>query len=89
MTARELAQQALRAFQRDLPQLMAESPGQWVAYQGERRLGFALLKHILYQQCFDSGLQRDQFVIFCIEPQESEMTLDPVGRGSFASSLPG
>ena len=31
-----LQQQALRAFQRDLPHLWAERPGQWVAYQGDQ-----------------------------------------------------
>jgi hypothetical protein len=70
-------QQALQAFQRDLPQLYAQRPGQWVAYQGDRQLGFADQKHLLYQQCFDKGLQREEFVIFCIEPQETEMALGP------------
>ena len=37
----DLAQQALQAFERDLPQLWAERPEQWVAYQGDRLLGFA------------------------------------------------
>lgn len=78
MTAAKLAEQALQAFQRDLPQLWAERLGQWVAYQGEQRLGLAAHKHELYQQCFQRGLRRDQFVIFCIEPQETEMTLGPV-----------
>ncbi len=36
----DLGQQASRAFERDLPRLWAERPGQWVAYQGEL-LGFA------------------------------------------------
>ena len=71
-------QEALRAFQRDLPQLWAERPGQWVAYQGDRALGFAPHKHELYQQCFQKGLDREEFVVFCIEPQETEMTLGPV-----------
>ncbi len=74
----DLKQKALEAFQRDLPQLYAERPGQWVAYQGDRQLGFAAQKHQLYQECFQRGLQRDEFVIFCIEPQETEMTLGPV-----------
>ena len=78
MNAQQSAQQALLAFQRDLPQLWAERPGQWVAYQGDRQLGFAVHKHELYQECFHRGLQRDEFVIFCIEPQETEMTLGPV-----------
>ncbi len=74
----DLKQQALQAFQRDLPELYAQRPGQWVAYQGDRRVGFADEKHVLYQQCFHQGLQREEFVVFCIEPQETEMTLGPV-----------
>ena len=76
--AHHLQQQALNAFQRDLPYLWAERPGQWVAYQGSRPIGFAAQKHTLYQQCFDQGLQREQFVVFCIEPQETEITLGPI-----------
>src|SRR5262249_14027577 len=65
-------QQALRAFERDLPRSWAERPGQWVAYQGERRLGFAAQKHELYHQCFAQGLSRGEFVVFCIEPLITE-----------------
>ena len=76
-TAR-LKQQALQAFQRDLPELFVQRAGQRVAYQGDRQIGFADQKHVLYQQCFDQGLEREQFVVFCIEPQETEITLGPV-----------
>jgi hypothetical protein len=81
MTTQQLAdrkQQALQAFLRDLPQLYGQRPAQWVAYEGDRQVGFAAQKHTLYQQCLDQGLQREEFVVFCIEPQESEMTLGPV-----------
>ncbi len=74
----ELKQQALRAFQRDLPSLWEQRPGQWVAYRGERQIGFASHKHELYQRCFQQGLQDDEFVIFCVEPQETEISLGPV-----------
>jgi hypothetical protein len=74
----DLQQEALRAFQRDLPQLWVERPSQWVAYQGSRQLGFATQKHELYQRCMQSGLRREEFVIFCIEPQETEVVLGPV-----------
>ena len=74
----DLQQQALQAFQRDLPHLWSERPGQWVAYRGDRQVGFASQKHMLYEQCFQGGLRRDEFVIFCIEPQESEIPLGPV-----------
>jgi hypothetical protein len=72
---RDLQQRALEAFQRDLPSLWAERPGQWVAYQGDRQLGFAVHKHEMYQQCLQRGLGREEFVVFCIEPQETEMML--------------
>jgi hypothetical protein len=74
----DLKQQALQAFLRDLPQLYAQRPGQWVAYHGDRQIDFAPQKHTLYQQCLGQGLQREEFVVFCIEPQESEITLGPV-----------
>jgi hypothetical protein len=74
----DLQQQALQTFQRDLPQLWTERPGQWVAYQGARQLGFALQKHELYRQCLGEGLRREEFVVFCIEPQETEIALGPV-----------
>jgi hypothetical protein len=69
------AQQALRAFERDLPSLWNERPGQWVAYHGDQLLGFGAHKHELYHECFAQGLSREQFVIFCIEPVETEITL--------------
>src|SRR5262245_18004485 len=53
--AQDLSQLALRAFERDLPQLWTERPGQWVAYRGDRQLGFAHHKHELYQDCFRQG----------------------------------
>jgi hypothetical protein len=69
----ELGQQALHAFERELPQLWEERPGQWVAYRGGQRLGFAKEKLELYQRCFAQGLKVDEFVIFCIEPLETEI----------------
>ena len=81
MTAAQLAdlkQQGLQTFEQDLPQLLAQRPGQWIAYRGSRSIGFADEKHLLYQQCFDDGLQREEFVVFCIEPQETEMTLGSI-----------
>jgi len=74
----DLKQQALKAFLQDLPRLLIERPGQWVAYKGTQQLEFAGQKHLLYQHCFDQGLHREEFVIFCIEPQEAEIFLGPV-----------
>ena len=71
----DLARQALQAFEKALPQLWAERPGQWVAYQGDHLLGFAAHQHELYHQCFAQGLTRGEFVVFCIEPLVTEMWL--------------
>ena len=73
-----LGQQAAEACDRDLPGLWTERPGQWVAYRGERQLGFASHKHELYQRCLESGLALDEFVVFCVEPQETEMFINPI-----------
>ena len=73
----DLGQKALVAFERDLPRLWEERSGQWVAYQGDHLLGFAVRKLELYQQCFERGLKREDFVVFCIEVQETEMFLGP------------
>jgi hypothetical protein len=74
----QMQRQALDAFQQDLPRLWTERPGQWVAYQGNRLLGFSAQKHEVYQRCLEAGLQLDEFVVFCIEAQETEMVLGPI-----------
>jgi hypothetical protein len=74
----EQKQQALRAFRRDLDQLWADHPGQWAAYQGEKLIGFAPQQHEIYQRCFQQGLHQDAFVVFCIEPEETEITFGRV-----------
>ena len=73
----DLEQQALRSFRRDLPDLYRERPSEWVAYQGTSLIGFGPEKHLLYQDCVKQGHYLDEFVVFCIEPIETEMWLTP------------
>jgi hypothetical protein len=75
----QIQQRALETFLHDLPRLWLERPGQWVAYQGDRQVGFAREKYEMYQQCLQAGLQRDEFTVFCIEPQETEIVFGPLG----------
>jgi hypothetical protein len=70
-----LQQQVLKAFEHDLPRLWTERPGQWVAYQGERPVAFGTQKLEVYQHCLHAGLHRDEFVVFCIEPQETDIVM--------------
>jgi hypothetical protein len=44
-------------FFRELPQLLKERRGQWVAYWGARRLGFAATKTALWEECRRQGYQ--------------------------------
>jgi hypothetical protein len=72
-----LIEQAQRAFCQTLPLLLQERPGQWVAYHGDRQLGFATTKTELYQACLRQGLQRGEFLVRCIEPDVGELIFGP------------
>jgi hypothetical protein len=68
----DLKQQALETFLRDLPELIKERPGQFVAYRGEERLGFSKEQYLMYQDCMSRGYDLEEVVVFCIEPWETE-----------------
>ena len=69
----EMGQQAFRAFERDLPQLWEERPGQWVAYQGDAVWASRSRSTSSITSRFEQGLTREEFVVFCIEPLETEI----------------
>src|SRR5262245_34785704 len=60
---------AQETFAADLPQLLLERPGQWVAYRGADRVGFATTGQELYLQCATRGYDPDEYVVRCIEPE--------------------
>ena len=67
------------AFRRDLPELLKNRYGQWVAYHAEERIGFGGTQTELYEECFRRGLERDEFVVRNIQPEmidEVEATYD-------------
>jgi hypothetical protein len=74
--AAALEVQALRTYWRDLPQLLQERPGQWVAYHGDRQLGFAGTRYELWQECLKQGLRPDEFLIRIIEPEDPDYMLE-------------
>lgn len=59
---------AWERFQSDLPSLLEEFSGQWVAYSAHERLGRSDRPAELYDACFDRGLKIDQFIVCPIEP---------------------
>jgi hypothetical protein len=58
--------EAQRTFLRELPQLLKERRGQWVAYYGARQLGFAATKTAMWEECRRQGYE-EVFVEF-VEP---------------------
>ena len=72
----ELGRQALLAFWRDLPRLLQERPRQWVAYHGERQLGFASTRAELWAECQRQGLRPEEFLIRSIEPEDPDIVLE-------------
>jgi hypothetical protein len=71
-----LIKQAMLAFWRDLPQLLQERPGQWVAYYGDRQLGFATTHLELWQECIRRGLPPGEFLVRSIEPEDPTLVLE-------------
>jgi len=69
--------QAVDTFHHDLPELLKEHPGEWVAYHGDRRLRFARSSTELYQDCFRQGYERHQFLVRKIVPQLTEISWGP------------
>ncbi len=68
------------AFLRDLPELLKNRKrrGQWVAYHGEKRLGFAPTQAALYQRYLRKGLSSDDFYVGKIATHVPEPeTIDP------------
>ena len=56
------------AFRRDLPRLLEEHPGQWVAYHLDERVGIDRAKTPLYQKCLARGLTSNDFIVRRIVP---------------------
>ena len=72
-----IIRRAQSAFRRDLPRLLAERAGQWVAYQGDQQIGFGATKTELYQECLRQGIKRDQFLVRSVEPEMDQIVLGP------------
>ncbi len=72
---------SLNAFRRDLPALLENHNGQWVAYHGDERIGFGRTQTELYQECVRRGLQRDEFFVCSVDTgaadEEEEIEISP------------
>ncbi len=57
-----------RQFQKDLAELLRDYEGQWVTYEGRRRIEIGIDQAALILRCLDRGLRRDEFMVCRIEP---------------------
>jgi len=60
---------------RDLPELLKEHPGKWVAYFGEERIALGENKRELIEKCLERGLRDDEFLVRAIA-LESDLVID-------------
>jgi hypothetical protein len=54
------------AFYRDLPELLRTNDRQWVAYHGDKRIGFGRTETELYNRCLRLGLDPNEFVTLLV-----------------------
>jgi hypothetical protein len=57
------------AFRRELPALLTKHYRKWVAYHGDRVLGFGRSKTKLIQQCLRQGIPDEELLVRSIEPE--------------------
>lgn len=62
-------------FVSDLPSLLAQFPGKWVAYSTQERVGIANSKTELYRRCRAVGLVDDEFVVRFIGTDTDQIEL--------------
>jgi hypothetical protein len=60
---------------RDLPELLKEHPGRWVAYFGDERIALGETKRQLVEKCVQLGLKDDEFLVRAIAA-ESDPEID-------------
>ncbi len=71
----EIYDVGLRAFERDLPELMKSHPRQWVVYHGERRIGPFKKLEQLDRACEAEGIHVWERVCRVVEPDVIDQTV--------------
>lgn len=73
---RAIVAEAEKAFYSELDQLLDAHDGKWVAYHGEKKLGFGNSRVELLAECVKSGIPMDDIAIFLIEPAMKNVDLE-------------
>src|SRR5262249_50727083 len=70
-----LQKAAFEAFARDLPRLLADQAGKWVAYHGAERLGIAADDTELYELGRQRGLSPQRMLVIGIDPEADQASV--------------
>jgi hypothetical protein len=73
----ELQKTAFAAFSGDLPALLDEHAGKWVAYHGAERLGIADDDTDLYELGRQRGLSPQSLLVIGIDPEADQVPVIP------------
>jgi hypothetical protein len=73
-----MVEKSREAFCRDLPELLRDRQGWWVAYHGDERIGFGKSQRKLYHECLRRGLTDDQFLVTGILPDAADESAELV-----------
>jgi hypothetical protein len=68
----KLIQRAHGTFLRELPELLKSHRGKWVAYHGDKRLGFSRDQVKLYQEWYRRGVPQGELGVFHVRPYYQE-----------------
>jgi hypothetical protein len=68
---------AVATYRRDLPRLLEERPGQWVAYHGDQLVGFDKDQLPLVLECNRRGYRGEDYIVRCIEPELPDIVDSP------------
>ena len=60
--------EAQAAFFADLPEMLRERYGQWVAYHGKHRIGFGKDDWALEEECLRQGYNENELLIYLVYP---------------------
>ena len=69
--------QSQKAFYRDLPQLLRQYPGQWVAYYRSFCVKVGKKQELVYQYCLDQSFDEEDFIVLYVEPMNG-LTLSSI-----------
>jgi hypothetical protein len=74
----------IQSFRAELPAMLRDHRGQWVAFRGEQCLGFAATKSELRQRHAASPAA-SEILIKCVEPESADSSIGPRLREDHAA----